>query len=55
MILECVGDGENLEIITRAHGNVADKIGKCFLFISKKLSHIFGMNALVYVNIFKIL
>nr|XP_027231763.1 DNA damage-binding protein 1-like [Penaeus vannamei] len=26
MILECVGDGENLEIITRAHGNVADKI-----------------------------
>ncbi|CAL4129658.1 unnamed protein product [Meganyctiphanes norvegica] len=28
MILECVGDGEHLEILTRAHGNVADKIGK---------------------------
>lgn len=28
MILECVGDGEQLEILTRAHGNVADKIGK---------------------------
>lgn len=27
MILECVGDGEQLEILTRAHGNVADKIG----------------------------
>ncbi|XP_071542214.1 DNA damage-binding protein 1 [Panulirus ornatus] len=28
MILECIGDGEHLEILTRAHGNVADKIGK---------------------------
>ncbi|KAF5280874.1 hypothetical protein FQR65_LT03023 [Abscondita terminalis] len=28
MILECVSDGENLEIITKAHGNVADRIGK---------------------------
>nr|CAG4640606.1 EOG090X00HD [Eulimnadia texana] len=28
MILECTGEGENLEIITKAHGNVADKIGK---------------------------
>ncbi|XP_071453607.1 DNA damage-binding protein 1 [Hetaerina americana] len=29
MILECVGgDGEELEILTRAHGNVADRIGK---------------------------
>uniref|UniRef100_A0A0N7ZDQ0 DNA damage-binding protein 1 n=1 Tax=Scylla olivacea TaxID=85551 RepID=A0A0N7ZDQ0_SCYOL len=28
MILECVGDGDQLEILTRAHGNVADKIGK---------------------------
>lgn len=28
MILECVGDGEQLEILTRAHGNVADKIGE---------------------------
>lgn len=28
MILECIGDGENLEIITKAHGNVADRIGK---------------------------
>ncbi|XP_018327485.1 DNA damage-binding protein 1 [Agrilus planipennis] len=28
MILECINDGENLEIITKAHGNVADRIGK---------------------------
>jgi DNA damage-binding protein 1 len=28
MILECSGEGENMEIITRTHGNVADKIGK---------------------------
>ncbi|XP_014225976.1 DNA damage-binding protein 1 [Trichogramma pretiosum] len=28
MILECTGEGENIEIITKAHGNVADRIGK---------------------------
>lgn len=28
MILECVGEDENLEIITKAHGNVSDRIGK---------------------------
>lgn len=28
MILECIGEGENLEIITKVQGNVADKIGK---------------------------
>ena len=28
MILKCFGEGENMEIITRIHGNVADKIGK---------------------------
>ncbi len=28
MILECSGEGENMEIITRTQGNVADKIGK---------------------------
>nr|CAD7595538.1 unnamed protein product [Timema genevievae] len=28
MILECVGEADNLEIITKAHGNVADRIGK---------------------------
>ena len=28
MILECIGEGENIEIITKAHGNVADRIGK---------------------------
>lgn len=28
MILECKGEGENLEIITKAHGNVADRVGK---------------------------
>ncbi|XP_063230961.1 DNA damage-binding protein 1 [Bacillus rossius redtenbacheri] len=28
MILECTGKAENLEIITKAHGNVADRIGK---------------------------
>lgn len=28
MILECKGEGEALEIITKAHGNVSDRIGK---------------------------
>lgn len=28
MILECINDGDNLEIITKAHGNVSDRIGK---------------------------
>ncbi|KAK2168127.1 hypothetical protein LSH36_20g08004 [Paralvinella palmiformis] len=28
MILECKQDGENLEIITKAHGNVQDRIGR---------------------------
>ncbi|XP_043235477.1 DNA damage-binding protein 1-like isoform X1 [Amphibalanus amphitrite] len=28
MILECVGRGESLEIVTKVHGNVADRIGK---------------------------
>lgn len=28
MILECQQDGENIDIITRAHGNVADRIGR---------------------------
>lgn len=28
MILECRGDNENLEILTKAHGNVSDRIGK---------------------------
>ncbi|KAF7990593.1 hypothetical protein HCN44_000398 [Aphidius gifuensis] len=28
MILECSGEGEDIEIITKAHGNVADRIGK---------------------------
>ena len=28
MILECSGEGESMEIITRTQGNVADKIGK---------------------------
>lgn len=28
MILECVNDGDNLDIVTKAHGNVSDTIGK---------------------------
>ncbi|XP_071054441.1 DNA damage-binding protein 1 [Onthophagus taurus] len=28
MILECINDGDNLEILTKAHGNVSDRIGK---------------------------
>ncbi|XP_037087603.1 DNA damage-binding protein 1-like [Pollicipes pollicipes] len=28
MILECVGRGESLEVVTKVHGNVADRIGK---------------------------
>lgn len=44
MILECVGDGENLEIITRAHGNVADKIGKYF-----QSSKIFMLDVIFFI------
>lgn len=28
MILECIGEADNLEIVTKAHGNVSDRIGK---------------------------
>lgn len=28
MILECISDGDSIDIITKAHGNVADRIGK---------------------------
>lgn len=28
MILECRGEGDSLEIVTVAHGNVGDRIGK---------------------------
>ncbi|CAG9764896.1 unnamed protein product [Ceutorhynchus assimilis] len=28
MILECVNDGDSLDILTKAHGNVSDRIGK---------------------------
>lgn len=28
MILKCTGTGDNLEIVTLAHGNVGDRIGK---------------------------
>lgn len=28
MILECINDNDNLEIVTKAHGNIADRIGK---------------------------
>lgn len=28
MILECQSNGEDIEIITKAHGNVADRVGK---------------------------
>lgn len=28
MILECLNNGENIEILTKAYGNVADRIGK---------------------------
>ena len=32
MILECEQDGENIEIITRAHGNV-QVLNKCILLL----------------------
>ena len=28
MVLECLNDGPNLEIVTKAHGNVGDRIGR---------------------------
>jgi len=28
MVLQCVGEGEHVEFVTLAHGNVGDRIGK---------------------------
>ena len=33
MILECRAEGDNFDIITRAHGNVSDMNGKALLFL----------------------
>ena len=42
MILEVVGEGDNIEIITRAQGNVGDQIG---MFINNhSLSYYFYVN-----------
>ncbi|KAF8774370.1 DNA damage-binding protein 1 like protein [Argiope bruennichi] len=56
-ILECVNDGGNLEIITRAHGNVSDAIARPSetgsIGIIDPLSRIIGLR--LYDGLFKII
>lgn len=57
MILECVNNDENLEIITKAHGNVADRIGKAsdtgILAIIDPKARVIGLR--LYDGLFKII
>ncbi|KAF4521020.1 hypothetical protein B566_EDAN002515 [Ephemera danica] len=57
MILECIGDDDNLEIITKAHGNVADRIGKPsesgIIAIIDPESRVIGLR--LYDGLFKII
>ncbi|KAL3841910.1 hypothetical protein ACJMK2_019999 [Sinanodonta woodiana] len=57
MILECEQDGENLEIITRAHGNVQDRIGRPsetgIIGIVDPLCRVIGLR--LYDGLFKVI
>lgn len=57
MILECKTVGDNLEIITKAHGNVADRIGKPaetgILAVIDPKARVIGMR--LYDGLFKII
>lgn len=57
MILECQGEGENFDIITKAHGNVADRIGKPsengIIAIVDPLARAIGLR--LYDGLFKII
>ncbi|XP_041365594.1 DNA damage-binding protein 1-like isoform X2 [Gigantopelta aegis] len=57
MILECQQDGENMEIITRAHGNVQDRIGRPsmtgIIGIVDPLCRVIGLR--LYDGLFKVI
>lgn len=57
MILECHQDGENLDIITRAHGNVQDRIGRPsetgIIGIVDPLCRVIGLR--LYDGLFKVI
>lgn len=57
MILECQQDGENIEIITRAHGNVQDRIGRPsetgIIGIIDPLCRVIGLR--LYDGLFKVI
>ncbi|KAL1501062.1 hypothetical protein ABEB36_006460 [Hypothenemus hampei] len=57
MILECVNGGDSLEIVTKAHGNVADQIGKPsetgILAVIDPKSRVIGLR--LYDGLFKII
>lgn len=57
MILECVVKDEDIQIITKAHGNVADRIGKPaetgILAVIDPKSRVIGMR--LYEGLFKII
>ncbi|XP_065081415.1 DNA damage-binding protein 1 [Ochlerotatus camptorhynchus] len=57
MILECVVQGDDIEIITKAHGNVADRVGKPaetgILAVIDPKARVIGMR--LYEGLFKII
>lgn len=57
MILQCQGDSENFDIVTKAHGNVADRIGKPsengIIAIVDPLARVIGLR--LYDGLFKII
>lgn len=57
MILECVLKGDDIEIITKAHGNVSDRVGKPaetgILAVIDPKSRVIGMR--LYEGLFKII
>lgn len=57
MILECQLNGEDIDIITKAHGNVADRIGKIaengILAVIDPKARVIGLR--LYEGLFKII
>lgn len=57
MILECISEGDNLEIVTKAHGDVSDRIGKPsdtgIIAVIDPKSRVIGLR--LYDGLFKII
>lgn len=57
MILECKQSGDDIKIITRAHGNVADRVGKPaetgILAVIDPKARVIGLR--MYEGLFKII